>query len=89
MGRGLAAPADVIARQPALYSVGDDARLPPEVADSTRARRSMAVPDGLERLPRTGLDLDAVTVPVGIAPFEIGAGQAPAVAAIMAASGLD
>lgn len=88
-GEGLTTPADVIVTNPPYISAKDMSRLPPEVREFDPAAALDGGPDGLSAYRELALDLKRLLSESGIALCEIGAGQAPAVTAIMAASGLD
>ncbi len=88
-GEGLTRPADVIVTNPPYISAKDMSRLPPEVREFDPAAALDGGPDGLSAYRELALDLKRLLSESGIALCEIGAGQAPAVTAIMAASGLD
>jgi len=88
-GEGLTTPADVIVTNPPYISAKDMSRMPPEVREFDPAAALAGGPDGLSAYRELALDLKRLLSESGIALCEIGAGQAPAVTAIMAASGLD
>ncbi len=87
-GAAIAAPADVILANPPYIKSGELAGLTPEIADHDPRRALDGGADGLEAYRSLAGDVARLLKPSGFAALEIGFGQADAVAAIMAASGL-
>ena len=85
-GAGLAGEFDLIVSNPPYIATGEITTLPAEVRHDPR-RALDGGPDGLDAYRALAPDLARLLR--GIAVIELGAGQAPAVSAIMRAAGLD
>jgi release factor glutamine methyltransferase len=83
---GLAGPFDLILCNPPYVEEGAD--LPRDVAEWEPAGALFAGPDGLDAYRRLAPALAPLLAPEGLACFEVGAGQASAVAALFEAEGL-
>ena len=81
--RGLSGPWDAVLSNPPY--VADDEALPPEVLEHEPVRALRAGADGLDLLRR--LATEAGVSAARLAAFEVGAGQAPAVAALLRGAG--
>jgi release factor glutamine methyltransferase len=77
---------DLVLANPPYVETG--AALPPDVAGHEPAAALFAGADGLDAYRRLAPMLPRLIAPGGLAAVEIGAGQAPPVAALMAAAGL-
>jgi release factor glutamine methyltransferase len=79
--------ADGLVANPPYVASGDLAGLPREVRDFEPARALSAGEDGLEVIRRLVTDAKRILSPAGWLALEIGAGQRPAVAGLLAAGG--
>ena len=86
-GAGLAGRYDAILSNPPYIPSGDLAGLPPEVGFDPAAALDGG-PDGLSCYRAIAGQLSGLLAPAGVAALEVGAGQAAAVAEILAATGL-
>lgn len=86
---GLAGPFDIIVANPPYIPEGDIDFLDPEVARFEPRLALAGGPDGLACYRRLAPAIAGLLAPEGLFALEVGAGQAQAVAAMMAAAGLD
>jgi release factor glutamine methyltransferase len=88
-GEALDAKVDVIVSNPPYIPSGALAGLPPEVARFDPPLALDGGADGLAAYRALAGETKHLLRPGGLAAFEVGAGQAPAVAALMSSAGLD
>jgi release factor glutamine methyltransferase len=88
MGAALGGPFDLIVSNPPYIASGDIAALPPEVRDFDPRAALDGGPDGLDCYRAIAATIPALLKPDGAIVVELGVGQAGAVAALFAASGL-
>jgi release factor glutamine methyltransferase len=88
-GRGIEARFDLIVCNPPYIAEPEFSHLMPEVRDHEPPQALLAGPDGLDAYRALAPDVARLLVPDGVACLELGQGQGPAVAAIMAAAGLE
>jgi release factor glutamine methyltransferase len=87
-GEGLSGPFDLIVSNPPYIPSGDIGGLMPEVARYEPHLALDGGPDGLDSYRMLGAEIARLLTGTGLAALEIGLGQAPAVAALLAADGV-
>lgn len=87
-GQGLSGPFDLIVSNPPYIRDGEIAGLAPEVARFEPRRALAGGADGLDCYRALAPDIARLLAPGGLAVLEVGQGQADAVEAILAATGL-
>jgi release factor glutamine methyltransferase len=88
MAAALCGPFDLIVSNPPYIRSGDINALAPEVRDFDPRAALDGGPDGLDCFRAIAAAVPALLAPDGVLVVELGAGQAPAVAALFAAAGL-
>jgi release factor glutamine methyltransferase len=88
MAAALRGPFDLVVSNPPYVRSGDIDRLAPEVRDFDPRLALDGGPDGLDCYRTIATAVPALLAPDGVLVVELGAGQAPAVAALFAAAGL-
>ncbi len=88
-GVGLEGPFDIIISNPPYISEGDMAGLQPEVTQHDPRLALVAGVDGLDCYKLLAEEIPRLLHPQGFAVLELGAGQGPAVGALMVAAGLE
>jgi release factor glutamine methyltransferase len=89
MGAALRGPYDLIVANPPYIASGEIATLAPEVRDYDPRSALDGGDDGLDRYRVIAATAPTLLTPEGVLVVELGAGQAAAVAALLAAAGLD
>lgn len=80
---------DLVTANPPYLAEGEWQELPPDVRDHEPRSALVAGPSGLELHARIAAGVGAWLAPAGLVLVEVGAGQAPAVAELLRATGLD
>lgn len=86
-GNGITDRFDIVVSNPPYIPSAEIATLAPEVREHDPRRALDGGPDGLAPYRIIAAQLPALLVPGGLAAFEVGQGQAPDVAALLAAQG--